>query len=107
MRGWCEGFRARQARTSGAKVTTSLMARHDRGPYGFHRMVAAAFGRHGDEILELAVGAERKTTKSWVEWESETREAVGVYFFCSDDSMNALVSVRTSASFPGTSGHRV
>src|SRR5829696_2402690 len=40
------------------------MARHDRGPYGFHRMVAAGFWPARDEILELAVGAERKTTKS-------------------------------------------
>jgi hypothetical protein len=49
------------------------MARHDRGPYGFHRMVAAGFGRHRDEILELAVGAERKTTEvSGVEWDQKT-----------------------------------
>src|SRR5512133_1179073 len=63
--------------------------------------VVRATGRHSDEILELADGAERKRTEvSGVEWESETREEVGVYFFCSADSMNALVSVRTSASCP-------
>src|SRR5512133_2673454 len=102
FRAWTVGgFRAKQAGYERAKVATSLMAQARPGPYGFHRMGCGRFGRHSDEILELADGAERKTTEvSGVEWESETREEVGVYFFCSADSMSALVSLRTSASCP-------
>ena len=63
MRGWCEGFRARQARTS-ATGRHFLDGQARPGTIRISSDGQAAFGRHGDEILELAVGAERKTTKS-------------------------------------------
>jgi hypothetical protein len=52
------------------------------------------------KILELEAETEQETTEVGSNESHKRERKAGSYFFCRADSMNALVSLRTSASFP-------